>query len=98
MELNFDNGAFAGAAAGAVIGYIWLDRPWYGATYGVLQAAMAIGIKTLLGKTAFYVWIGIQGMVHLGKVGSFAHQLQLRENAARLLKMITQPKKNPRTD
>lgn len=53
MELNFTNGALIGAAAGAIVGHICWQRPWYGAVGGVIHATMAVAVKTLFGRKVF---------------------------------------------
>lgn len=75
MELNFTNGALMGAAAGAVVGYTCWQRPWYGATGGVIHATMAVAVKTLFGRKVFYAYVVVMGVVGLSKLGAYAERL-----------------------
>ncbi|MBS0647641.1 MAG: hypothetical protein JSS10_00280 [Verrucomicrobia bacterium] len=87
MELNFTHGALMGAAAGAVVGHICWQRPWFGATGGVIHATAAVAVNTLFGRKVFYAYVVVQGLVGLGKLGKYVERLQLRENIERFLRM-----------
>lgn len=75
--ISFRAGVFVGMTAGATLVTTYLcNRPYYGLFSGVIQSAIAIGVRELLGKPASEIYIAGVVIYSLGVVGNKALKSQ----------------------
>lgn len=66
----------AGGVAGALSCGFLFKRPAYGFGYGATMAATTCVVNKLFGTKAAYIFVGLQLLVKIGKIGNIAQEIE----------------------